>query len=39
MRKTQKNEIVKEILKKAGDAAGKLKAAIKDFLIKVNPGP
>lgn len=30
---------IKAILKKTGKAADRVKAAVRDFLIKVNPGP
>jgi hypothetical protein len=39
MGKLKKNAIIENIKKKAGHAAGSIKAAIREFLIKVNPGP
>ena len=35
----KKNLTIKTIIKKAGAAAGHIKAAVRDFLVKVNPGP
>ena len=39
MGKIQKSNRMKVLVRKAGKAAGAIKAAIRDFLIKVNPGP
>lgn len=39
MGKSQKNSRIKTVIKKTGRAAGKIKAVLKDFLVKVNPGP
>jgi len=39
MGKTKKANRMKAILEKAGKSAGKVKAAVRDFLVKVNPGP
>lgn len=39
MGKSKKKNRIKIIAEKAGKAAGAIKAAIKDFLVKVNPGP
>ena len=30
---------MKTIKEKSGKAAGRIKAAVRDFLVKVNPGP
>ena len=34
-----KKTFIRNIKRKAGRAAEKIKAAVKDFFIKVNPGP
>jgi hypothetical protein len=39
MGNSQKTNRIKVIVKKAGKAADKIKAALRDFLVKVNPGP
>lgn len=39
MGKSQKANRINAMLKKAGRAAGRIKAAVRDFLVKVNPGP
>ncbi len=39
MGKSEKTNRIKAILKKTGKAAAKVKAAVRDFLVKVNPGP
>lgn len=39
MGKSQNSNRIRAIMKKAGKAAGKIKAALRDFLVKVNPGP
>ena len=39
MGKSQKGNRIKAIIKKTGRAADKVKAAVRDFLVKVNPGP
>lgn len=39
MGNSQNTNRIKVIVKKAGKAAGKIKAALRDFLVKVNPGP
>ena len=39
MGKTKNANRIKAILEKAGKAAGRVKTAVKDFLVKVNPSP
>lgn len=39
MGKSRKTNMLSNIKRKAMDAAASVKAAIRDFLIKVNPGP
>ena len=39
MGKSQNTGMIRNIKKKAINAAATIKAAIRDFLIKVNPGP
>ena len=34
-----KKTFIRNIKRKAGQAAEKIKATVRDFLIKVNPGP
>lgn len=39
MGKSKETSMIRDIKKKAGKAAASIKAAIRNFLIKVNPGP
>lgn len=39
MGKSQKTSMIVNIRKKAGRAAAAVRAAVRDFFIKVNPGP
>lgn len=39
MGKIKMNGMIKAIRKKSRAAAASVKAAVKDFLVKVNPGP